>query len=194
MPKNDLPVIFIFDLDETLIGRTVQPLGYETLMRFIYDGCKHKRLNGVECKIDTNVWTDKMLPNGFIRPHLKESLHQIKKLYPTAEFFIYSLGIKSYVQNIVKYLEKKLEIKFNRPLFTRDDISLKSDYSYLKDINGYFDTIFKSLSYKYPKCKDSKYQQQIMNECRLCEPQAIIIVRNKWLAGCTVEKWIASAC
>lgn len=164
MTKNDLPVIFVFDMDKTLIGDTDLILQYDQLMEFIRDGCKHKRLIGSECKLNTNTWVSDNIPATFFRPNLQESLVEIKKIFPTAEFFVFSLGTKAYVYDIIPYLEKQTGIKFNRPLFTRTDASSSSDNKYLKDIHGYYDTMFKALSHKYPKCKDEKYQNKIMKE------------------------------
>lgn len=137
------------------------------MLDFVKDACKHKRLVGPECSISYskfNIWTPENVPYGFFRPGLKESLHEIKRMFPTAEFFIYSLGTKNYVHSIIEYLEKYTGLKFNRPLFTREDSSITPESTYLKDIHGYENDIFKSLIAKYPLCKDEKVQQKIMNE------------------------------
>lgn len=164
MTDKTLPILFIFDLDNTLIGNPVHILGYKYLLDFIKDGCKHNRLNGIECKIDYSIWNNKIIDEKFFRPKLKESLQEIKTIFPNAEFFIFSLGTKDYVTSIVQFLEKYTGISFNRPLFTRENSSLTSEVNYLKDINGYYEKIFASISSKYPKCKNKLYQDKIINE------------------------------
>jgi len=161
---NELPVIFVFDMDKTLIGDVEHLWSYNYLLDFIKDSCRHKRLVGPECKINTKLWVADNIPETILRPHLKESLHEIKNIFPTAEFFVFSLGVKEYVHNVIPYIEKQTGIKFNRPLFTREDSSLTPENNYLKDINGYYDIIFKTLSKKYPQCKDVKYQNKIIKE------------------------------
>ena len=162
--NDDLPVVFILDMDATLVGDVKYILAYHELMKFVKDGCKHKRLEGVECKLNTNIWNPDNIPSGFMRPQLKESLLRIKEIFPTAEFFVFSLGIKSYVHNCMKFIEKQTGIKFNRPFFTREDSSFTAEYRYLKDIHGYEKIIYDVLARKYPKCKDETYQRKVSNE------------------------------
>jgi hypothetical protein len=146
MNDKNLPILFIFDLDGTIIGNAAHIISYRKIINYIKNGCRHKRFNGSECEIDTTVWSTKTIPKYFVRPNFAESLHQIKSTFPTAEFFIFSLATKDYVVDIIQYLEKYTGIHFNRPLFVRDDSSLTSEGVYLKDINGYYDKIFANLS------------------------------------------------
>jgi hypothetical protein len=164
MSDKNLPILFIFDLDGTIIGNPADIISYSKIIKYIKNGCRHKRLNGSECEIDTTIWSTKNIPKYFVRPNYGESLHQIKSTFPTAEFFIFSLGTKDYVVNIIQYLEKYTGIYFNRPLFVRDDSSLTPEGAYLKDINGYYDKIFANLSHRYPKCKNKDIQNKIINE------------------------------
>jgi hypothetical protein len=164
MKNKDLPVIFIFDLDSTLIGQSSAIYnGYKKLLDFIADKCKHQKLDGPICDIDKDDWKE-IIPNNLFRPHLKQGLDNIKSLYPTAEFFIFSLGIKEYVTSLVKIIENRFDVKFNRPIFAREDASLSGTYSHNKDIAGYQDTICKSLAKKYPKVKQEKYKNIIFKD------------------------------
>jgi hypothetical protein len=160
---HTLPVIFIFDLDKTLIGESHDLMfEYKDFLTFISDGCKHKRFSGTKCELPTTIWNKNIVVEQFFRPHLKESLHAIKKIFPTAEFFVFSLGAREYVYDIISYLESYTGIKFNRPLFTREDSSFGDISYYMKEIKGYEDTIFKMLVRKYPKCKSEHFKSLVM--------------------------------
>jgi hypothetical protein len=164
MKTKDLPVIFIFDLDNTLIGDSANLYtGYKTLLDFIADKCKHKKLKGPICNINKEDWKE-IISDNLFRPHLKQSFIDIKSIYPSAEFFIFSKGTKPYVSSMVEIIEERFAIKFNRPLLAREDASLSGIYTYQKDIEGYQDTICKSLSKKYPKLRQEKYKTIVFTE------------------------------
>ena len=164
MSNNKLPVIFIFDLDKTLIGDVTNILQYQHFWVFINDACKHSRLKGPVCKLPKSIWNKQMIPSQLFRPQLKESLQGIKKVFPTAEFFVFSLGTHDYVMSAIDYIEKCTGVKFNRPLFTRQDSSISDTAHYLKEIKGYEDIIFKSLVRQYPKCKIDYFRNLVMND------------------------------
>jgi len=103
---NNLPILFIFDLDLTLIGKSSNIIEYKRILEWIKNNCKHKKFNNENCKINIKDWI-KIIPENFIRPHLKDFLREVKELFPTAEFFIFSNGIKEYVKTMVNYIEKK---------------------------------------------------------------------------------------
>ena len=100
---SNLPVLFIFDLDLTLIGRASNILEYKEILEWIKNNCKHKKFENENCKININDWS-KIIPENFIRPYLKDFLKEIKELFPTAEFFIFSNGTKKYVKLMVDYI------------------------------------------------------------------------------------------
>ena len=163
MKNKDLPVIFIFDLDNTLIGYSDIYNGYKTLLDFIADKCKHKKINGPICGINKDDWKE-IIPDNLFRPHLKQGLNDIKSIYPTAEFFIFSKGTKDYVTSFVEIIEKRFDVKFNRPIFAREDASPSGIYTHQKDITGYQDTICKALYKKYPELKQEKHKNLVFTE------------------------------
>jgi hypothetical protein len=151
MIDKTLPILFIFDLDNTLIGNPVYILSYKYLLDFIKDGCKHNRLNGVECKIDYNVWNNKIIDEKFFRPKLKESLQEIKTIFPNAEFFIFSLGTKDYVTPIVQFLEKYTGISFT-PTEKKNETKF-----YIKTYIFSFKYLFSFSNVSKRSSKSSKY-------------------------------------
>lgn len=151
MKNKELPIIFILDMDECIIGKSKYIVNYEILINnYILNNCKNKKLVGDICKINKNLWKHYEFPN-YIRPYFKDFIVNIKKIFKNVEFFIFSFGIKQYVENTIEYIEDNIDLKFNRPLFTRDDGIRKIDNSYIKDINGFQEIIMKSIKSKYSK-------------------------------------------
>lgn len=146
-----LPILFIFDLDLTLIGKSSNIIEYKQILEWIKNNCKHKKITDDSCKIKIKDWT-KIIPENFIRPHLKEFLIELKELFPTAEFFIFSNGTKEYVKLMVDYIEKKIKIKFNNLIIGRDLNLIGEEHYFSKEITEYIEElIIKSLSKKYSK-------------------------------------------
>jgi len=153
MNNTKLPVIFILDMDETIVGKCYNiDIYVRSLPNYINDGCKYKEITDY-CNIDNNSLKNSIDKN-IIRPHFKEFIEEINKHFPTAEFFIYSAGANFYVNYIIEYVEEVINFKFNRPLFTRSDISKNSYHDWLKDITGFTDIIMKSLENKYKLSND----------------------------------------
>jgi hypothetical protein len=148
MTKKELPIIFVLDMDQCIIGNSEYIFKYQILINyFILKNCKNKKINGEICKISKDLWKQYEYPD-YIRPYFKEFIFNIKKLFKNVEFFIFSFGTKEYVETTIEYVEEKIDFKFNRPIFTRNDGIRKIDNSYIKEINGFQEMIMNS---KYSK-------------------------------------------
>ena len=172
---TNLPVLFIFDLDLTLIGRASNILEYKGILEWIKNNCKHKKFENENCKINIKDWS-KIIPENFIRPYLKDFLKEIKELFPTAEFFIFSNGTKKYVKLMVDYIEKKIKVKFNKLIIARDLNLTNDEHRYSKEITEYIENlIIKSLSKKYSSKLLEKNRNLIFND------RTIIIDDNNYI-------------
>lgn len=183
-----LPIIFIFDLDSTLIGDSNPILDYYDLIQFI----KNARISN---KITIEQVSDlefKSLPNwktvlnpSIIRPYLKDFLQSLQTYFSNAEFFIYSAGETEYVRNMVKFIEKNIGIRFNRPLFSRTDCVLDETDHFSKSIITEFPKIIQSLSLidKYSKLNLEKYTDDILKHSVLFIDDRNSLWDNK-------EKWL----
>jgi hypothetical protein len=151
MTKKELPIIFVLDMDQCIIGNSEYILNYRILINnYILENCKNKKINSEICKISKDLWKQYEYLY-YIRPYFKEFILNIKKLFKNVEFFIFSFGIKEYVETTIEYVEEKIDFKFNRPLFTREDGIRKIDNSYIKEIKGFQEIIMKSIKSKYSK-------------------------------------------
>ena len=162
---KNLPILFIFDLDLTIIGesKNINYYKYE-LLGFINQNCEHKKMNGDICKINRNDWI-KVIPDGFIRPGFKECVLSIKETFPTAEFFIFSNGTNDYVKDYSKVIENKTGIKFNDLILSREYNLITQNNKYSKDLSDYIqELIIKALSDKYKKDILEKNRKLIFTE------------------------------
>jgi len=152
MSKKDLPIIFILDMDKCIIGNTYYLSSYSYLVdNFMFLNCKHKKLNQEICsKIDKDIWK-KDIPPYFFRPYLKEFINEIRKIFPTSEFFIFSSGTMNYVNEFIPLVEEFIGFKFHRPLLTRDDTTISSNSKIVKEVKGFMEQFLKTIKSKYPK-------------------------------------------
>jgi hypothetical protein len=183
-----LPVIFIFDLDRTLIGNPRHILDYQDTLDFI----KNARISQKISKEDLSDEDFKALPSWknlfvpeFFRPHLKESLETLRKYFPTAEFFIYSAGVPDYVKSMVDIVEKHIGFRFNRPLFSRTECPTNEANEFSKSIVAQFPKIIQSLSLldRYSGLNLEEYTETLMDNSVLFIDDTDFVWDNK-------EKWI----
>jgi len=172
-----LPVLFIFDLDNTLIGTSESIEFYRKVITFIKDASKSGKLNVK----DTFPTWNKFINDSFYRKGLKEAFTQIKQMYPTAEFFIYSSGTKSYVNEYVRNVEKFIDVKINTPYFSRSECPIDETNNFKKSIISQYPTILKTLSNKYPTIE--KHQEEVLKN------RTIFIDDSDYLWD-KKEKWI----
>jgi hypothetical protein len=186
MPKQKtnlakLPVIFIMDMDLTMVGYSNHYGSLKELVSFVRDCFKSKKIENLPCPKAQNYMD--LITTEFVRPGLKDMITNIVKIYPTAEFFVYSAGAKLYVESLIPAVEKLLGISFNRPLFTRDDCITNETRGYSKSIMVHYDTMVRSLSSKYPALKDDANQQQVLKS-------RIVFVDDVDFVWDMKEKWI----
>lgn len=74
----------------------------------------------------------------------------MKKVYPDAQFFIYTGSEKAWAHQEIIWTEKTHDISFNRPIFTRDDCNVDVVGNTRKSIARIFPRIMKSLAKDYP--------------------------------------------
>ena len=160
-----LPVVFILDLDNTIIGDTTYYYHIKDLCKFISDSCKAKQLDtGSIC---TSQFKTRSLQayfnNDTIRPHFKDFVENIQHYFPTAEFFIYSLGtqkhVKTYTQFIETFLGKQI---FNRPLISREHVKNNSKHNYSKSVQFHLQQVLSCLRKKYKNIQESDLENRII--------------------------------
>jgi hypothetical protein len=154
-----LPVIFVFDMDETLIGESAPFLMQSKgLTKYIINACKSEKIDSCKGIVTTPCSIDKpKIDPEFFRPGLKDAFARLSKMFGgSAEFFIFSAGGKMYVKDVVSLIEAHADVSFNRPLFTTEDTIVNSSGETEKSIKMHADVFIKSLLPKYPALKKSE--------------------------------------
>lgn len=135
------PIIYILDLDGTIIG-DISP------QVMVYD--IFQEIKTADPKVSINLRDlHYNLKAGIIRPSFLDFVNHIKRFQPNAEFYIYTASQPKWADFIVKNIERALKIKFNRPIFTRKDcISINGEIS--KSLYKIKSKLKASLKRKYP--------------------------------------------
>jgi hypothetical protein len=109
--------VFIIDLDGTIIGDCVYQAEIYKISLI---------LNKLKIKIKINDILEDAYKERtrMIRPYFKFFIEKMKEYYPSSYFYIYTASEKRWAEKEIKIIEKVLKIKFNRPIFTRNDCEI----------------------------------------------------------------------
>jgi hypothetical protein len=154
-----LPFIIIFDIDQTIIGDITMQSIENNLLEYIYNICKKKGIN-TKCQyIDLDMQYE--LKNGLLRPYVREFIETCNEKFKNVEVFFYTNSTYKWTNKILgKNIEKALNIKVNRPFFTKEN-SMSQDIK--KSLANVYPLIIKSLIKKYPLMKDQRNTEYILN-------------------------------
>ena len=155
--KQNLPYIFIFDIDNCIIGDVSYVLYENDILELIRKECEKKKLS-LKCPKMINFKKD--LNQGLLRPYFKDFIKFIKKKYKKVEIYVYTNSTYSWTHNGLVYnIEKAANIKFNKPYFTREN----SFKNFEKSLTNVYNIIINNLNKKYPLLKKKKYINEVFN-------------------------------
>ena len=106
--------VFIIDLDGTIIGDCIYQAEIYKISLI---------LNKLKIKIKINEILEDCYKEKtkLIRPYFKLFLEKMREIYPSSHFYIYTASEKKWAEKELMIIEKVLNFKFNRPIFTRND-------------------------------------------------------------------------
>lgn len=159
--RMKLPFILILDIDNTVIGEITHCLKEHKLLDIIYKNCiSIKNLPSKCAKSDILDMQDE-LKEGLLRPNVKDFLNFFSKKFKNVEVFFYTNSTYNWANTVlVREIEKALDYKVNRPIFTREDSLSNLE----KTISAIYPQIFKSLIKKYPLLENDKHINTVFNE------------------------------
>ena len=182
MGNNLDPIVFLIDLDGTMIGN-IQPQIDEYYI--IKEINKEIKRVGKDKQIKYNMKNLYIeLQNNIIRPKLTRFLKNVKK-YENIEIFIYTASIKSWANFLIPKIEKLVNYKFNRPILSREGYININNYPQIKSID-----IVKPIIYKKLK---SKYNLRNINELKyisLIDNTKNVLVEKNLLIKCPSYDYI----
>jgi hypothetical protein len=130
------PLVMIIDIDGTLLGNiSPQIMIYEMKQANIQIKYSFKDLF-------------QRFDNGLLRPYIDSFIKSTKKRMPNIEFFIYTSSEDRWGAFIINAIEKYLNIKFNRPIFTRKHCFIM-DRDIRKSVKNVTPLIKRALKKKY---------------------------------------------
>ena len=112
--------VLILDLDNTIIGNITYQLLAHSLCN---KACKNSTLV-------TNCYNEK---SGVIRPGFCYFIATIRNKIPDIKIYVYTASQKDWALKEIKWIEKCCNLKFDRPVLTRDDC-IEMNNSYYKSI------------------------------------------------------------
>lgn len=137
---SNISTVVVIDLDGTIIGDiSPQILSYE-LWKTLKTS-KHKY------NLDVQQLRDK-LQSGLIRQGFGSFIRSLKNHIPSIEFFVYTASEKNWAEFIIKQIEIVLQIKFNRPIFSRNHC-FKHEKEYRKSTQYIKQGVLKCLRKKH---------------------------------------------
>lgn len=152
------PYVFVFDLDGTIIGDcsyqcdlyNIQEIIKNNLVKTKQQADKMNKLK-LGNMARQKALCDKMLKKGYnmksklIRPYFGFFINKMKKIFPNSHFFVYTASEKSWAFKEIAMIEKHHNIRFNRPIFTRDDCIPGGSGILQKSITKVLPAILKSI-------------------------------------------------
>ena len=130
-----LPLILLIDMDGTIIGDTTLQV------------CRHEISLETNIKVNIDFLKDE-LASGLLRPYFESFIKMMKSKYDNIEIYIYTAADLQWAKYLISVIEKTIDIKFNRPIFSRnycyaDKGSLK------KSVVKVLPVIYKNIKSKY---------------------------------------------
>jgi len=119
--------IFILDLDGTVIGNCI-------FQCEIYNIENILKKNAIKCNYSNLLNKAYHEKSKLLRPYFLYFYNTIKSKFPNSYFYVYTASDKKWALKEINIIEKQNNIKFNRPIFTRNNCILASDGTYKKSI------------------------------------------------------------
>lgn len=143
-----LPYVFILDWDGTIAGKVDYQSNAFSL---------RSALKKMGYKIPLTGIPKAFRPNSkLIRPGFTSFLKAMSQFYPEVYFFIYTASERQWALQEIQWVEKAHGIKFERPIFTRDDCITDATGNYRKSVMRVFPRICRAITKSRPLTKDER--------------------------------------
>ena len=136
---DKLPFIVILDWDNTIVGK----VDYQSQK---YSLEQHYKKFGLKVKKNSKVPKAFNKDSKLIRPYFLNFITELTDYFQgNIYFFIYTASERKWANTEISWLEKSHGIKFQRPIFTRDDCIVDKSGSYRKSISNIFPRMLRSM-------------------------------------------------
>jgi len=136
---DKLPFIVILDWDNTIVGK----VDYQSQK---YSLEQHYKKFGLKVKKNSKVPKAFNKDSKLVRPYFLNFITELTDYFQgNIYFFIYTASERKWANTEISWLEKSHGIKFQRPIFTRDDCIVDKSGSYRKSISNIFPRMLRSM-------------------------------------------------
>ena len=137
---DKLPFIVILDWDNTIVGK----VEYQSQK---YSLEQHYKKFGLKVKKNSKVPKAFNKDSKLVRPYFLNFITELTDYFQgNIYFFIYTASERKWANTEISWLEKSHGIKFQRPIFTRDDCIVDKSGSYRKSISNIFPRMLRSMA------------------------------------------------
>jgi hypothetical protein len=137
---DKLPFIVILDWDNTIVGK----VDYQSQK---YSLEQHYKKFGLKVKKNSKVPKAFNKDSKLVRPYFFNFITELTDYFQgNIYFFIYTASERKWANTEISWLEKSHGIKFQRPIFTRDDCIVDKSGSYRKSISNIFPRMLRSMA------------------------------------------------
>lgn len=137
--SDKLPFIVILDWDNTIVGK----VDYQSQK---YSLEQHYKKFGLKVKKNSKVPKAFNKDSKLVRPYFLNFITELTDYFQgNIYFFIYTASERKWANTEISWLEKSHGIKFQRPIFTRDDCIVDKSGSYRKSISNIFPRMLRSM-------------------------------------------------
>jgi len=159
-PPKQLPLVVLLDLDGTLVGRVGTILCEHQLLTSLslLSGPGRPATASAAGAVPDRVLRDSItarLRYGIIRPNV---LKFCKEVGPNVELFVYTASEASWANFFVPCVEAALGVRFNRPIFTRDQCARNMH----KSIDRLLPQIARSVRRRYPTTTPANLRDRVL--------------------------------
>ena len=124
---TELEYVFILDLDGSVIGNCY----YQSILLKIEYILKK---NNIKININNALNNAYKKKNKLLRPYFAYFMENMKKHFPNSYFYIYTASEKTWANRQIPIIEKQNNVKFDRPIYTRNDCIKDSNNNNKKSI------------------------------------------------------------
>ena len=136
---DKLPFIVILDWDNTIVGK----VDYQSQK---YSLEQHYKKFGLKVKKNSKVPKAFNKDSKLVRQYFLNFITELTDYFQgNIYFFIYTASERKWANTEISWLEKSHGIKFQRPIFTRDDCIVDKSCSYRKSISNIFPRMLRSM-------------------------------------------------
>lgn len=136
---SKVPYLFVLDIDGTMVGDVTMQSQYFSVISEL-------RKHGFKPRVQHMI-PPAFAPNSkLVRPGFATWLKKLQEMFPEIYFFVYTASEKRWALQEIAWIEKLHDIKFAKPIFTREDCSPDSAGHLRKSLSRIFPRMIRTVS------------------------------------------------